>query len=170
MKTLGKQEVVKSGTDLLVPLHTATADPTVNDDIDQGYDVGYLWKRTDTDEMFECTDNTNGAAVWKPYNRLEVNEQTGTSYTLKLSDMGKMVECTNASAITLTVPPNSSVAFSTGCVIGVHQGGAGAITITAGSGVTINSAGSLVDTNGQYAEVFLRKVAINTWVLTGNRA
>ena len=40
-----------------------------------------------------------------------MNPQTGTSYTLVLADAAKIVECANAAAITLTVPPNSSVAF-----------------------------------------------------------
>jgi hypothetical protein len=44
----------------------ATADPTVTDDIDLGYHVGSLWRRSDTREEWYCTDATDGAAVWVP--------------------------------------------------------------------------------------------------------
>lgn len=43
---------------------SATADPTVNDDITLGYEVGSRWVNLTTDESFICTDATDGAAVW----------------------------------------------------------------------------------------------------------
>jgi len=97
-----------------------------------------------------------------------INAQTGTSYTLVLADAGKLVTCTNAAAITLTVPPNSSVAFDTGTTIALVQGGAGTVTFSPGSGVTINSRGSALDTAGQYAAASLIKTATNTWILSGD--
>ena len=45
----------------------------------------------------------------------------------------------NAAANTLTVPPNSSVAFPVGTSIPIRQAGAGQTTIVAGSGVAITS-------------------------------
>ena len=49
----------------LVPVHIeASTDPTVNDDVDL-YKVGTIWKRTDNNNLWICTDNTDGAAVWK---------------------------------------------------------------------------------------------------------
>jgi len=39
------------------------------------------------------------------------NVQTGTSYTLQLSDRGLLVEFQNAGTVTLTVPAYASVAF-----------------------------------------------------------
>ena len=39
-----------------------------------------------------------------------INAQTGTSYTTVLSDDGKLITLDNAASITLTIPPNSSVA------------------------------------------------------------
>lgn len=98
------------------------------------------------------------SSVWSD----DVNAQTGTSYTLVLTDAGKQVTMTNASASTLTVPPNSSVAFDTGVRVQVIQLGAGAVTLTAGAGVTINSLSSL--TMSQYQVATLVKTATNTWV------
>lgn len=94
--------------------------------------------------------------------------QTGTTYTLVLGDAGKMVTMTNASANTLTVPPNADVAFPTNTRIDVLQYGAGQTTIAAGSGVTIYSSGSKLKLTGQYSGATLWKKATNTWVLIGD--
>lgn len=95
------------------------------------------------------------------------NAQTGTSYTLVLTDAGKMVTMTNASANTLTVPPNSSVAFPVGTRVDVIQYGSGQTTIAAGSGVTIVSSGSKLKLNDQYSGATLWKKSTDTWVLIG---
>lgn len=97
-----------------------------------------------------------------------INEQTGTSYTLVIGDKGKLVIMSNAAANTLTVPPNSSVAFPIGTRIEVRQGDAGETTIAAGSGVTINSAGSFLDLRVQHSGVVLTKEGTNVWWLAGD--
>ena len=97
-----------------------------------------------------------------------INAQTGTTYTLALSDVGQLIQYTNSSAITLTIPPNSSVAFPIGTEIEVLQNGAGEVTITEGSGVTVNSKDSKTVTNGQNITVFLKKTATDTWLLAGD--
>jgi hypothetical protein len=99
------------------------------------------------------------SSVWSD----DVNAQTGTSYTLVLTDAGKQVTMTNASASTLTVPPNSSVAFDVGVVITVVQMGAGAVTLTAGAGVTINSLATSLAMS-QYQVATLVKQATNVWI------
>ena len=99
---------------------------------------------------------------------LSENAQTGTTYTLVLGDSAKVVSMTNASANTLTVPPNASVAFPTGTQIIIYQGGAGQTTIAAGSGVTINSQGAKLKVTGQYGVATLVKLATNTWIAAGN--
>jgi hypothetical protein len=96
------------------------------------------------------------------------NAQTGTSYTLVLADASKIITMTNASANTLTVPPNSSVAFAVGTQVTVAQTGAGTTTIAAGSGVTINSAGSALGLRVQYSSCTLLKTATDTWLLIGD--
>ncbi|MCP4410077.1 MAG: hypothetical protein GY807_20500 [Gammaproteobacteria bacterium] len=98
-----------------------------------------------------------------------INAQTGTSYTLVLTDEGKEVTMSNASANTLTIPPNSSVAFDVGTIINVTQLGAGTTTITGDTGVTVNgvSTGS-ADITTQYKAATLLKTATNTWLLQGS--
>jgi len=98
-----------------------------------------------------------------------LNAQTGTSYTLVLSDVAKVITLTNAASITLTVPPNSgggAVAFPIGTQILLYQGGAGQVTIS--STDTIRSQGSKLKIAGQYGVAGLLKIAATEWVAFGN--
>lgn len=97
------------------------------------------------------------------------NAQTGTSYTLVLSDVAKVISLTNAAAITLTIPTNASVAFPTGTQILLYQGGAGQVTV-GGAGVTLRSQGTKLKLNGQYSIGGLLKVGTDEWVVFGNTA
>ena len=45
--------------------HISSSDPTVNDDIGDGFVVGSVWVTTTDGDMFVCQDNSSGAAVWK---------------------------------------------------------------------------------------------------------
>ena len=74
-----------------------------------------------------------------PVINLGINAQTGTSYTPVASDSSKMVTLTNASAITVTLPPS---VFAANESINFGQLGAGQVTFAQGSGVTIVSAGA----------------------------
>lgn len=109
----------------------------------------------------------SGAPSWAYKPNVAVNAQSGTAYTLALTDAGKMVEMSNASAITLTVPTNGSAAFPVGTQIDLLQTGAGTVTV-GGAGVTLQSNGSKLKLNGQYAAATLIKRATDTWVLIGN--
>lgn len=111
----------------------------------------------------------NGSA-WTSVNSIvETNAQTATTYTLTISDRDKIVELNNASAITLTVPLNSAVAFPVGSNITLLQTGAGQVTVAGASGVTVNGNPGL-KLSGQWAAATLIKRATDTWVLLGNTA
>jgi hypothetical protein len=97
-----------------------------------------------------------------------LNAQTGTSYTTVLSDDGKLVTLDNASAITLTIPPNGTVAYGIGTQINLMQLGAGQVTIAPGAGVTLRSAGSKLKTSAQYAVATCCKIGTDTWVVIGS--
>ena len=99
---------------------------------------------------------------------IAINAQTGTTYTTVLADDGKLVTCDNASPIALTIPPDSSVAYGIGTQINIMQLGAGTVTITAGAGVTLRSAGSKLKTDAEYAVATCCKIATDTWVVVGN--
>lgn len=98
-----------------------------------------------------------------------INSQTGTSYTFVLSDSGKWFRFSNSSAVTVTVPPHSSVAFPSGTQFDGIAAGTGAVSFAAGSGVTINSFLSNKKLAGQYAGFTLvQSDTIDTWDLVGN--
>lgn len=99
---------------------------------------------------------------------ISTNAQTASAYTLALSDAGKLVEMNNASANTLIIPLNSSIAFPTGTKIDILQTGAGQTTASAVSGVTINSSGGARKLSGQWSAATLIKRGTDTWVLIGD--
>lgn len=94
-----------------------------------------------------------------------INAQTGTTYTLVASDASKLVTLTNSAAITLTVPAST---FTAGQRVDIGQRGAGAVTVVAGSGMTVNPppGGSLV-TQGQYAYASLVFISATVADLVG---
>lgn len=100
---------------------------------------------------------------------ITINAQTGTTYSLVLTDAGKSVECANAAAIAVTVPTNASQAFKIGAQVEVIQAGAGQVTITPASGVTLKKAIGL-KTRAQESPLILRKVATDTWRVMGDAA
>lgn len=99
---------------------------------------------------------------------IAIRASTATSTTALLTDDGKLVTMSNASANTFTVPPNSSVAFGIGTQLNIAQLGAGSTSIVAGAGVTINSNGGKLVLNGQYAVATVVKVDTNEWFAVGN--
>jgi hypothetical protein len=98
---------------------------------------------------------------------IAINAQVA-SYTAVLTDDGKLVTMSNASANTFTVPPNSSVAFGIGTQINIAQLGAGSTSIVAGAGVTINSAGTKLTLDAQYAVATVVKTGTDEWFAVGN--
>lgn len=98
------------------------------------------------------------------------NNQTGTTYTLVIGDAeNTTVWMDNASANTLTIPTNASVAFPVGTKINVMMEGAGVTTIEGDTGVTVNgTSGGSVDIGNQYSGATLSKRATDTWIVTGD--
>ena len=90
------------------------------------------------------------------------------SYTLALSDRNKIVEISNAATRTLTVPPNSSVAFPIGSQVMVARGDTGTVQILAGSGVTIDSSNNNTFLQYQYSGATLVKKSTDGWWLFGD--
>lgn len=87
------------------------------------------------------------------------NNQTGTSYTLALTDEGKIVTMNNASANTISLPQDSAAAFTIGAEIPIINYGTGTTTIQAGTGATLVGGGVLP----QNERKVVTKVAANTW-------
>jgi hypothetical protein len=89
------------------------------------------------------------------------------SYTLVLSDLGKLVEVSSATACNLTIPTDS-VAFTTGDRIDIIQTGAGQVTLVPTAGVTLNSDSGKRKLLSHWAACTLIKRGANSWVAIGN--
>jgi len=109
--------------------------------------------------------NTLQASVWSD----DVNTQTGTSYTLVLTDAGKQVTLSNASAVAVTVPANSTVAYAIGVRIMLINFGVGLVTIGGAGGVTISEPSSTF-TLVQYQFATLIKTGTDAWLLNRGTA
>ena len=96
-----------------------------------------------------------------------VNAQTGTTYTLVIGDEYlDGVRMTNASANTVTIPPNADVALPVGTKVFITQGGAGSTTIAAGAGVTINAPSTVtLAIDEQWESRVCQKTGTNEWLL-----
>lgn len=95
------------------------------------------------------------------------NNQTGTTYTFVLADAAKTVTSNNASAVTFTIPPQSSVAWATGTTLKISNLGAGAITFAGGSGVTVTNTATTVP---QYGEASLVRTGSDAWTVVATVA
>jgi len=99
----------------------------------------------------------------------QVNPQIGLMYTLALTDTNAIVTMSNVSANTLTINPVATTAYPLGHVTEIIQLGAGATTLTAGAGVTLNgvAAGSGTIT-ARYDVIKIRHVASDVWIVDGD--
>ena len=98
---------------------------------------------------------------------LTLNAQTGTTYTAVAADSGKLVTLSNASAITVTLPPST---YSIGEQINFVQLGAGQVTFAQGSMVTIRSAGATSTApkiGKQYAAATAICIGVNEFLVLG---
>lgn len=94
--------------------------------------------------------------------------QKTDSYTLSsLTERDSLIEMGKATAQTLTIPLNSSVAYPVGTSIDILQTGAGQVTIAGAGGVTVNATPGL-KLRAQWSSVTLFKRATDTWVVMGD--
>jgi len=104
---------------------------------DQGIQFGDLTTITSASNLATNTYVDNAISAISTI--VNINNQSGTSYTLVASDAGKLVTASNSNAITVTIPPSI---YTNGQLIYVQAAGAGAVTFAAGSGVNITSTGA----------------------------
>lgn len=116
------------------------------------------------DKTFSNDVTIDGEVVAKP-GGVTVS---GTSKTLALTDANTIQDCSNASTQTITIPANAAVAFAVGDWIHFEAQGAGTVTITGDTGVTVNgSSGGSVSISDQYKAAYIRKLATDTWIAVG---
>ena len=86
------------------------------------------------------------------------------STTLASSHAGRFLSCTNASAITITIPTG----IAAGTEIEIYRGGAGTVTLSPASGVTVECKESTYGIADQYTSVVLKWRTDSIVVLEGN--
>ena len=174
IKTINSTSVLGSGNIAVEPTITATTsadyyrgDKTFATLNKTAVGLGNVDNTSDANKPVSTATQT---ALDAKTNKLVTTNRQTASYTLVIGDADKLVEINNASANNLTVPLNSSVAFSTGTQILLAQYGGGQTTIVATSGVTIRSNGAKLKLNAQYSGATLIKIAENEWYLFGDIA
>ena len=159
-----------------IELDVATGDPKIVFDT-QGADKFVVGVDDDDSDILKIdTGATVGSStaleiasdktLFAQHQIVKINAQTGTTYTTVLTDANKLVTLNNGSAIALTIPTNSSVAYPIGTIIGFQTLGSGQDT-TGGSGVTFRNRNGLLSA-GQYACWALTKIDTDTWAVAGD--
>jgi len=138
--------------------NTLSLPPTTSDTL-----VGIAASQTLTNKTL------TSPTITTPTQRLTLNAQTGTTYTLVAADASyKLVTASNAAAITVTVPPSI---FTAGDVVNLQQIGAGQVTFAQGAGVTITSTGATATApklRAQYSACSIICTASNTFTVIGD--
>lgn len=113
------------------------------------------------------TQTLTNKTIDQPFTTVGTNARVA-SYTLALTDQSKVVEISNGSANTLTIPTNASVPLPVGTYILFIQTGAGQTTIAPADGtVTVNGTPGL-KTRTQWSSATIMKRATNTWIVMGD--
>jgi hypothetical protein len=113
-------------------------------------------------------DGTNYYAYGRSLDSHVVVEPTGARI-ITIVDSGIYLRTTNAAGCSVTVPPNSSVAFPVDTLIAGEQASAGQVTFIQGVGVTINKPPSRNrKTSEQFSCWSLKKVGTDEWTLCGD--
>ena len=86
-----------------------------------------------------------------------------TAYSITQADNGKVINCNNTGALTITIPSGLTAGFN--CMI--VQMAAGSVTIT-GSGVTIYNRSNYTKTGGQYAIATIVSPSSNVFITGGD--
>lgn len=87
-----------------------------------------------------------------------------TTYTIAGTDNGAIIHCTNSSAVTITVPAST---ITTAFEVAIVQKGTGQITLVGAGGVTIDSYGGALKSQGRHAGMSLYYISSNLFGLVG---
>ena len=134
----------------------------------QGVFGGYKAVPDGTDTV-EIQETANGTSYYTTIDDIkaplltklaDINTQTGVTYTIVAADVGKVIVCTNAAAIAVTLPDTLDTDFQ--CT--VVQAGAGVPTVTRSGTDTINGAATGVTPSAQWKGMYLAQYAAGTWL------
>jgi len=109
------------------------------------------------------------AASWNNVD-ITISTATGTTYTPAVTDVNKLVQLNNASAITVTVP---AAVFSAGQQVNIQQTGAGQVTVQ-GDGTTVltstGASSTTPKTRAQFSAATIVCTSSNNFTVIGDIA
>ena len=108
------------------------------------------------------TASTSASTDFSPAFFSTVSETT-TARTLSDSDNGKVIICTNANDVTITISDGLTSGFSCTLV----QSGSGTVKVEAGGTATLQGYNSTNATAGQYASVNIYPIGTDSYILDG---
>lgn len=135
--------------------------------------TGIKWAAITADVTLTGTQTLTNKTLTDAKMNMAVVSASTTSYNCTIADHSKLVIMSSATAATVNIPTNASVAFAIGTQINVIQIGAGQITIqavTPGT-TTIASAGATSNnpkTRVAYSSLTCIKVATDIWYVVGD--
>jgi hypothetical protein len=109
---------------------------------------------------------TGASGAWDTAQIIETQSDT---YTLVLADAGKLIRCTKATSMSIVIPTNATEAFSIGQRIDIMQYGAGQVTVSGDTGVTVRATPT-PKLRATYSSASIIKIATDEWVLAGDLA
>jgi hypothetical protein len=101
------------------------------------------------------------------YASIDTTNITSNKTFSVITDGNKVFVCTNSSAITLTIPTDSTFNHAIGTQIAVLRNGTGTVTF-AHAGVTVNSVENKKAIKGQFGSAAIIKIGNNVWQLAGS--
>ena len=162
----GSSGSVTLSIDTAVTADLTTAQTLTNKDLSSG-------TNTFPSSLVTLTGNQTltNKILTSPQVNLGINAQSVTTYTTVLADNGKLVTTSNGSAVTITIPANTSVAYPVGAQINIAQLGAGQITVVGDVGVTVVSTGATAaqpKARAQYSTLTAVQTSTNNWLVMGD--
>lgn len=147
----------------------ATGNVIISADAGEGFNGGSATSYTLETQNEIVGLISRGSSGWRIFThegKYPAPDTKTDNYTLALTDVRNPIEMNHASAKVITIPTNASVPFLIGTEIQVHRYGAGTVTLTGDTGVTLNgaSAGS-VELGDQYDRVTLFKRGTDEWTV-----
>ena len=151
------KQATLSDTDILNKLKNVDgAGSGLDADLLDGYHASSFATAAQGTKADNAMPNTYGA----------INAVSTTS-SLTLAQANKVIYTSNTTAIVLTIPASTSVAFVAGTQITFIQRLVGTVTFAPASGVTLESKDTKRTIDGLYASATLIYLGSNTWSLIG---
>ena len=95
-------------------------------------------------------------------------EVAGTSYTITLADLGKLLRFTSDSTVTLTLPETATESIPAGFFVALQQSGTGQVVFAVEGADVLLAVNGADRTSGQYAMATVTRVATDTWAAGGS--